>query len=363
MRCRLLLGLLVVVALSVGRAGANDFDGIWVGGYAPAGAEITMQGAIVGQLARFEIEMKRWVGYGERATCQYYARLDDNAWGELILNLGSSSGECARRGRIGVTRHRPDQVAVSLSGLREIPDFTLNEVIRPLGEGERAVLPDSFDILGVSLGMTREEIEKNLIEGRGFVQGSESGNRANKRSNWIAETIIYRRDTTNGSTDKIIVTYSARRHDGSAGRDVAVMVRRNSHLGWKPNLLVDVLREALTRKYGAPTQDDDRRFGRDGQLVGDHADLSQFCEPGTRQKVDGHPFHLSDYFRSHCGSELDIRIKSQVSTGLVEEYWLTLTSVDYLNNGHWLKLAIDMWAEIEAFLEAMEGAATSDPEL
>jgi hypothetical protein len=98
-------------------------------------------------------------------------------------------------------------------------------------------------------------------------------------------------------------------------------------------------------------------------LVGDHNDLSQFCEPGARQDIRGYPYFSYRNFRSHCGSELEVEINFDKTTGFVEEYVLTLTSVDYLNNGEWSKRAIDLAVEIEAFLEAMEGAATSGPEL
>jgi len=155
-------------ALSVGPARANDFDGLWFGGHAEGQGKVTMQAAFVGNLARFEIELERWRGYDRSATCQYYARLDTNGWGELILNSGSASKACARRGRVGLTRDERDWIMVSLAGLNEIPDFTLDERIRPLGEEERSVLPENFDILGVTLGMTRGEIEENLVEGRGY---------------------------------------------------------------------------------------------------------------------------------------------------------------------------------------------------
>jgi hypothetical protein len=359
---RLLLGLLVLWALSAGRASANDFDGIWSGGYAPAGGKITMQAEFVGDLARFEIEMRKWVGYGERATCQYYVRLDNNAWGTLILNSGSSSNKCAREGRISITRHNMDQVVVSLSGLKEIPDFTLDEVIRPLGDDELTTLPDNFDILGVSLGMTRQEIEKNLIEKRGYVLVSHD-RLTIRKANWIAEIRTYRQGTGNAANDEVIIGYSARNRGVSGSQSFAVAVRRGSVLGRESKLTVDVLRQALTRKYGAPTKADDRRYGRDGKLVRDHDNTSQFCETGTRERISDHPFHASRSFQSHCGSELDVYIDYSRSTGFVEDYQLTLTSVDYLNNGRWTKLAIDLAVEIEAFLDAMAGADTSGPEL
>ena len=59
----------------------------------------------------------------------------------------------------------------------------------------------------------------------------------------------------------------------------------------------------------------------------------------------------------------DVGIEFDETSGLVREFKLTLTSVDYLNNSEWSKRAIDLAVEIEAFLEAMEGAATSGPEL
>jgi hypothetical protein len=322
-----------------------------------------MQAAFVGDLARFEIKMRRWVRYGESASCQYYARLDAEARGELILNSGSSSDECTRRGGVSVTRHRPDQVVVSLSGLKEIPKFTLDEKIRPLGEDERATLPENFDILGVSLGMTRAEIEKNLIEGRGFVLNPEYDYLKIEETNWIVQTVIYHRGTANDSVDEITVVYSARRHHESTDKDQGVMVRRRSHLGQMPNLNIDILRGALTRKYGVPTKGNDRRYGRDGQLVRNHDDRSQFCEPGTRRNMRDLFFDDRRVFSSHCGSELKVKTRFDDATGFVEEYVLTFSSVDYLNNGEWSKRAIDLEVEIEAFLQAIEGAETSGPEL
>jgi hypothetical protein len=252
---------------------------------------------------------------------------------------------------------------VSLSGLKEIPDFTLDEKIRPLSQEERATVPDNFDILGVSLGMTRAEIEENLIEVRGYVINSDYDGYSIEELNWIAEMIVYQRNAANGPRERIFVAYSARHHDASSSQDIAAMVRRSSVLRRGSNLTIDVLRDALTRKYGAPTKGDDRRYGRDGQLIRDHDDLSQFCEPGKRQKVRDFVIDARHSFRSHCGSKLDVQIEFDEATGFVTEYALTLASVDYLNNGHWSKLAIDLAVEAEAFLGAMEGAATSGPEL
>jgi len=363
MRCRLLLGVLVLWALSAGRASANDFDGIWVGGYAPAGGKITMQAEFVGGLARFEIELWKWVGYGDTATCQYYARLDDNAWGELILNSGASSKQCARRGQVSVMRLRPDWTLVSFAGFKNIPDFTLHEVIRPLGQAERATLPDNFDILGVSLGMTREEIEKNLIDERGFVVVSQDSDLRLHRTHWVAEIITYRQGAKNGPRDEVIVAYSIRYQDDTEGQDHAIMVRRESHLGQDSDLTVDVLREALTRKYGPPTEDDNRRYGRDGRSIRGGNDPIEFCEPGNRHHVESYFLGISQALRSHCGSELDVHIETDRSTGFVNEYKLSLISVDYINDNQWVVIAINIREEIETFLEAMEGAATSGPEL
>jgi hypothetical protein len=60
---------------------------------------------------------------------------------------------------------------------------------------------------------------------------------------------------------------------------------------------------------------------------------------------------------------LDVHIETDRSTGFVYEYKLSLISVDYINDNQWVVIAINIREEIETFLEAMEGAATSGPEL
>jgi len=362
MRRRLLLGLLMIGALWAGHARANEFNGIWSGSVGKERGEVTIKAEFVGEVARFKIEFKSWPGYGETANCRYYARLDDNVRGELILSPEYSSNDCAPRGRVGIARHRLEQITVSLSGLMDIPDFTLDERVRPIGEWERATLPENFDILGVSLGMTREEIEKNLIEGRGFVLAL--GDRVTFRYyDFVSEMITYHRSSEIGTNDEVIVAYSIRHSDAPKEQDYATLVRRQSRLGRGPKLTVDALRQALTRKYGAPTRGDDRRYDREGGLVDDHHDPMQFCEAGARQKIIDHYFGRSRTFQSHCGSELDVDIDTDRLTGLVDRYQLTLSSVDFLNNSDWVYQALNMAVEAETFLEAMEGAATSDPEL
>jgi hypothetical protein len=371
MRCRLLLGLLVLWALSAGSARADNFNGVWFRQYDGPTGKVTLKAELVSDVGRFELELIDWPRYGRRSTCRYYVWLGDIASGEyiasagaeMILNSGSSSDDCVRRGQVSLTRDSYEQIEVSLEGLEEVPDLLLYEVVRPLGDWEWATLPENFDILGVSLGMTREEIEKNLIDERGFVVVSQKPDLKLHKTNWIAETITYRRSAENGPRDEVIVAYSTRYYDEPEEQDHAIMVRRESHLGRYPNLTADVLREALTRKYGPPTEGDDRRYGRDGRSVRRGDDPVEFCEPGNRDDLGGHYFGRFQAFQSHCGSELDVYIETDRSTGFVEEYQLTLTSVDYINNNRWMVRAVGIWMEVKAFLEAMESAATSGPEL
>jgi len=371
MRCRLLLGLLVVVALSAGSARASEFNGVWFRLHDGSTGKVTLKVELVVDVARFELELIDWPRYGRRSTCEYYARLHDVVSGEyvasaeavIILNSGSSSDDCVRRGQVSLTRDSLDHIKVSLEGLEEVPDLLLHEVDRPLGHWERATLPDNFDILGVSLGMTRAEIEKNLIEGRGFLVVSQNSNFRLHKTNWIAETVTYRRSAENGPEDEVIVAYSTRYHDEPKEQDHAIVVRREANLRRDSNLTLDVLRQALTRKYGAPTEGDNRRYGRDGRSVRGGNDPVEFCEPGNRHHVVSYFFDPQQAFQSHCGSELHVDIETDRSTGFVEEYQLTLTSVDYINNNRWMVRARGMWVEIETFLQAMEGAATSGPEL
>jgi hypothetical protein len=370
MRCRLLFGVLVIGVLSAEQAPAGEFDGVWFRQYDGPTGKVTLKADLIRDLARFELVLFDWPRHGSLSTCQYYARLDIvsgdyvvNAEAEIILNSGSSSDDCVQRGRVSLTRDDWDYIKVSLEDLVEIPDLLLHEMIRPLDDWERAILPDNFDILGVTLGMTREEIEQNLIDERGFVVVSQDSDLRLHRTHWIAEIIIYRQGAKNGPRDEVIVAYSIRHQDDTERQEHAIMVRRESHLGQDSDLTLNVLRLALTRKYGPPTEDENRRYGRDGRSVRSGDDPIEFCEPGNRHPVRSYFLGLSQALQSHCGSELDVDIKTDRSTGLVREYQLRLISVDYINNHQWTLRAIGIWMEIEAFLEAMEGAATSGPEL
>lgn len=342
---------------------AGDFDGIWYGGYAQGNGQVTMQADFVGDLVRFDIEMRRWGPDKSSGKCQYYSRVSPDAVGTIILNVGSSANYCVREGEVTVNRANPSTVSVNIIGISSISEFELNEVIRPINNNEYAALPPNFNVLELTIGMTRTEIESRLIKDRGYVHIFDQDINSTT-ANWQSDIITYRKGEADTENDIIKIAYSARPNGVPEGDAYAVMIHREANLGKASRLHVDALRNSLSEKYGAPTQGDSRRYGRNGMLVRSHNETTQFCEMGNRQSIEYRvPFDSPREFKSHCGSELHVSIVDDRATGLVTRYRLTLTSVDYLNNDFWLKLGTDRAAEFSAFLDAVTNAETSGPEL
>lgn len=344
-------------------AHAGDFDGIWFSGYAQGNGQITMQADFVDDLAKFDIEMRRWGQESLSGDCQYYARIGPDSTAKIILNAGASADFCAREGDILVTRTSLSGVQVSVVGLPSVPDFELNEAVRPIVDTEYATLPQNFDILDITLGMTRQEIEASLVGERGYVHLFDQ-DRTSTTANWQSDIIMYRKGEANEANDIVQIAYSARPNGVPESEAYAVMVHREANLGDESRLHIDTLRNALSEKYGNPTRNDDRRYGRDGNLVRSHNETTQFCEQGNRQRIEYRaPFNSPRMFNSHCGSDLNVQIREDRSTGLVTQYRLTISSVDYLNNDFWIKLGTDRAAEFAAFIEAVSNAETAGPEL
>lgn len=322
-----------------------------------------MQADFVDDLARFDVEMRRWGQDSASGRCQYYARLEHDAGGKIILNAGSSAEFCAREGDIQVARSSLSVVQVKVTGLPSVPDFELNEAVRPIEDKEFAALPQNFDILGVTLGMKRQEIEARLIGERGYVHLFDK-DRSATTANWQSDIVSYRKDEAEEANDIIKVAYSARPNGVPEMDAYAVMVHREANLGDESRLHIDTLRNSLTQKYGNATYADNRRYGRDGNLVRSHNEKTQFCEPGKRQRIEfDAPFLSRGNFDSHCGSDLLVEIREDRSTGLVLQYRMTISGVDYLNNDFWVKLGTDRAADFAAFLDAVSNAAKSGPDL
>lgn len=360
MRLTILAGL-ALAALSSGAAiAAPGVDGIWFSGYAKGRGQITLQADFVDNLGKLELEMNYWDSFPNEygVDCVYYTELSPEGLGTLHLNAGASDDFCERSGQVQVSRTSPGTVTASITGLAGVPVFEMDEVIRPINDDEYATLPANFDILGLKLGQTRTEIEQNLLAERGYTHIFDM-DRTAQTAEWTAEIVTYRRGEAQEANDVIKIFYSAVPTGQDPKASYAVMVERTSKLGKDSNLHMDTLRTSLADKYGAPTRDDNRRYGRDGNLVRSHNETSQFCEQGTRQEINFNNW----YYKAHCGSELDVTVRSDRNSGMVTEYVVKMSSVDWMNNDFWVKLGTERAAEFSQFLDRLSQAATSGPEL
>lgn len=363
----------MIAALALGIANPafaqTDLTGIWFGGLSDGRGQVALAPEFIDDMVKVEVDFRNWAqdGFGK---CVFYGRVDGAGTGTLILNTGAGGTrpDCPRNATLQANRSSLGSITVTIDGFATIPptqSFELNEVIRPIDPSEYAMMNPNFDILGVTLGQTRAEIEANLIGGRGYLHDFER-DRTFQTALWTAQDVTYRKGEPGETLDQIIVSYAAETADADEMQSQAVIVHRAVEYGGAEQLLGDTLRGALDRKYGPSVDsanDNSRFYDRQGQNIPRRGDSAIFCEPGTRQDVQYQNGRGNGRLASHCGTSLEVAIRDDFQTGLVRSYFLTLWGVDWLNNDFWDRLAFQRREEFTNFLVAVEGATDEGPDL
>lgn len=196
--------------------------------------------------------------------------------------------------------------------------FDMFPVLVPMRDDLRITAPKGFDILGLTIGLTRTEIEAALTEkGYAPVEGYErkddyQGGFSKAKSLWGKGK--YQHDETKPA-DMIAISWTAL-IEGEPGEERAEYIGRNWRIPPGDNLSVANLRKSLDDKHGKTTSGfEDRLYDRTGALA-----------PAAFQPVCPEDVHLqtvnSGYYFIGEGGDLQLApaCGSQLKVMVLEDY-------------------------------------------
>lgn len=347
----------------------SDLEGVWFGGYRQGSSQINVELRVLGSIGQLEVKAKKWnpINYG---TCEYVFEAKNGSIEEIFINSAISNMEtCPQQVSLSISRVEPDVINLVLNSylIEGVPEINLSAGLRPIGETDRRSGVNNLDILGISTGMSRNEVETILAE-KEFAQ-MEDETRTGSGTGFKSEVVFYGRqkDEDGEFQDIITVAYSADFDDHS--QDVkSVIVSRFWSIPDSAKLSVATLREALLEKHGAPaSRYDDWKYKRDGSNILDGQRDREVCPAGSVQEMPYIIYGPNQTSRAsispYCGPIIDVGINEDYNTGRAKGLKISIVDPDTVWSDFWTTWSVDERLELEQKFEAIAGSTGSAPEL
>ncbi|MEM8579435.1 MAG: hypothetical protein AAGF60_16420 [Pseudomonadota bacterium] len=318
------------------------------------------------------------------AECVYGLRFEGVATSQLALG-GTSKGNCPASGTVTVTANPAQGVDVAFPAFHPEP-LTIAGIQLP---NAPSPLPSGYDLLGVSLDQTRDDVEANLVAGRGWtalergVQGSATG-MASLRSgaahrafqSYVKTTDIIETSArgAKGYVDQIDVLFEFAPTEEAAAAGTARVLGVSRTTYYSPagqNVPIPTMKSALQNKFGFQDPEIDIMFQRTTftisfdqtgayrQLVWS-ASSGECSEADRASGVRGISVGDMHTFPS-CGPEVDINVTSN-DDGSIRKMVMDLGDASRAYNDELLGTLLTVDARVNQMLET--AAAPQDaPEL
>lgn len=295
-------------------------------------------------------------GYGELIVAPN--GMGDMGYGECVMNFSRDEAGGLKEKAAVVTKYSatcPESFAFSVApgegGLYKInfteggalagQSFDLYPVLQPMRDAFKVTAPKGFDILGMTVGMTRDEME-GLLEAEGFAK-SEGDSEVKEFTNGAKQAFeVWTKgasDLIDGRPEDVIgITYSA--VSEGAGPEVAEAVSREWDIPKSAKLSVANLKKSLEEKHGPSSSIGDARYyDRQGepkpeafQLVCDETMHLQSVEVARQMPGTGY----LDTVSAACGAKVDIMVMESFDVpGQASKLLVALLKGDVVYEGFW----------------------------
>jgi hypothetical protein len=358
---------IVVAACSAsGHANAGGVDGYWSGGYLDGvGGQIQLELTIINGFGELTYNASNWGELGF-AICSYVFAVEADQPLQLTRNSAAGTGDCVEQPSASLSRTLPDLLVLSLGN----PEFALETAelsgfLRPLDPAEAHGPIPGFDIVGVSPGMTFDEIEQLLLE-KDFVF-QESNSQAIAYEGFTIEQKAWGRgaDQNGSPTDWIFATFTAKKDWMPEELPIATNVGREWLIPESEAISGATMVDTLAKKYGQSSNDinEDRLFDRSGQLLSGAFN----CPESVHQPIISNYALRSEVGQEEvqvsCGGVVRAFVGTDMSTGRANLLKLRLTDPDPVWQDFWSTWSHTEGARIKGVFDGVTGATGSSPEL
>lgn len=351
-----------------GSAALANGDGFYNVSYNDIGIELTQLGGY-GELI-IKPQGFKTMSYG---TCTVnYTRDASGAVAEMATLVQGSSAKCPEKVAFSVTPGQKGMFELTFTegGDLKGSTFQLFPVLRPRSEVPAIATPKGFDILGLTIGQSRAELEKTLAtEGYARVEDYHA---TDEFTNGLTQVYdVWGRGEPVlahlKAADQIAVTYST---TPKGAEDTAVIeaLARKWSIPASENISVAVLRKSLDDKHGVTTSGfESRYYTPEGELA-----------PKAFQPVCSEEIHLQSVRVSlrliggseelsvspACGAGVDVMvIESSSVAGLASHLEVKLLKADVAYDGFWKSWSEGETAELKRRYELQVGMTGAAPKL
>lgn len=369
MKTKAFLQSCIVSAIVVSPAFAQmntDVRGYWAGGYTDSqGGEIQFEMTVIDDVGEFKYNASNWGALGF-AICEYVFPVENGIPGALTRNSGAGTGDCLAEPAFTVNRPRAETLVLTVSN----PEIGLDKVelggiLRPFDPAQAHAPVDDLDILGISPGMTLEQITPAL-EQKEYTR-HEDRDRVLEYQGFTVEQLAWGKgaDEYGNPTDWVFVTFTAKKEWLSDEEPVATNIGREWTIPESDGISGATMVDTLAKKYGPRSNDinEDRLYDRSGEVI-----VGAFsCPEGMHQPLMSNYALASEVGEEEvavtCGAILNAYVGTDSSTGRASILKIRLTDPDPIWADFWETWGHNEAARLKSIFEGVTGATGSAPEL
>lgn len=342
----------------------GPLDGLWFGGLRIGGGQASVEARFHETVGEVKTSVRNLPDLYQ-GDCIYVLRHQDGQVTESQLAVGMSNADCPRDHGFAFTTAQDG--TLTLTSTPALPEFALSPVMTP-PIPDSSTPPESFDVLGVSPGMTLEQIEQILVTERGWTAITDRDLEFGT-DGWTSLSRLYVKDPEARTqpfetlTDAISVGYAAR-EQGQTGPDTpSVMIMREMNFPETGEGAVSsqTLADALAAKYGVVAAPDvrfsnSRFYDRAGTFAPEATRAQDLChEGGGTTTWEGYgvldprsrPRNVSAGTAPDCGFEVHIAGLVHDGVGNARQRRITLFHNDILIGDLWQRQALDLKYRVE----------------
>ncbi len=256
------------VLLTSATAFAAEHDGFYNVSYQDIGFSLTQ----IGGFGELKIDVGGFgkMGYG---TCLInFSRDDAGAIKDMAPIATVNSATCPEAVKFSIAPADKGMYKLTFTegGPLAGESFDLFPVLQPMQERFKVTAPKGFDILGMTPGMTRAQLEAALTE-KGFTKNND-WSETQEYTNGLKRSLdVWQKGKSDFSDstpeDAVNVTYTTA---AEGEEDVALLIGRKWHIPKSANLSMTNLKKSLDDKHGATTSGFEKRiYNRAGELQPD----------------------------------------------------------------------------------------------